>query len=214
MKNAFLLLLLIFGINHAANAQFGGQILDNLKRKTSDKIDEVIDKVADKTEEKVTQKAKKKTGSSSTPSGSQSAPEEEEVAAINTTRSNVSTVKTKEGTPFTNNKRVVTNLVFSETTYDFEPNPNPILNGIGTTLQQKLKGEKLLIKIYQRTSGDDAAKAEEEYMAIKMYLVNRYDLNEDRIYFVTPTTKKAGTNRTIEFILVPESFLYDDVAKY
>lgn len=221
MKNLLLIFILFLGVSFSANAQFGGQILDNLKRKTADKIDQVVDKVADKAEEKVTQKGKKKSDSqskssdeSSESSTQNSSENEEQAAAENAPRANVSTVKTAEGTPFTNNKMLVTNLVFSESTYDFEPNPSTILNGIGATLQQKLKGEKLLIKIYQRTSGDDASKAEEEFMAIKMYLVNRFDLNEDRIYFVTPSTKKAGANRTIEFILVPDSFMYGDAVKY
>ncbi|HEX2627381.1 MAG TPA: hypothetical protein VHM26_00165, partial [Chitinophagaceae bacterium] len=115
---------------------------------------------------------------------------------------------------FTGNKLTLAGLVFNETSFDFDPNPNEKLNAAGAALKQQLKEKKVLIRIYQRNAGDSPEKVEEEYMSMKMYLVNRYDLNEDRIYFICPSAKKAGNDRLVEFILVPASFSQADATKY
>lgn len=222
MKIILLILIGTLLFSSPSQAQFGKDLLNQVKRKAKDKVsqkaDQSVDKAADKAEDAISKKDKKKKEKNSTSvdetvSSSSTTTEETNSESIESKPAS-STQITAEGTPFVNKKLILNTIVFNEKTSEFNPNPNPILNGVGATIQQKIKKEKILIKVYQRSTGDNATNAEEEYMAIKMYLVNRFDLNEDRIYFSTPATKKAGINRTIEFILVPDSFMFDDATKY
>jgi hypothetical protein len=216
----FIACILILG---ESQAQFGKDILkrtkESAKRKASNKVDQKIDQTIDKGIEKtdsiITGKKGDKKNNTAIPdenAGSSEPPAEE--AAPGPQKPAEKTVTTPAGASFTGNKLTVTGLVFNETSFDFDPNPNDKLNAAGASLKQELKEKKVLVKIYQRSSGDTPEKAEEEYMSLKMYLVNRYDLNEDRIYFICPAAKKAGNDRLVEFILVPTSFSQADAGKY
>jgi hypothetical protein len=221
MKSIFLIACVL--LCTASQAQFGKDILkrtkESVKRKANNKVDQKIDGAVDKGIEKTDSilTGKKRNKNNTAIPGedageNNSTPAEEGAPA--TMKPAEKTVTTAPGANFTGNKLVVTDLVFNESSFDFDPNPNDKLNAAGAALKQQLKQKKVLIKIYQRATGDSPAKVEEEYMSLKMYLVNRYDLNEDRIYFICPSAKKTSPDRLVEFILVPASFSQADAAKY
>ncbi len=225
-----ILILFLLSFNMITNAQFGKRLLEQTKesakrkatQKMEQKIDNAIDLGINKTDSVITGKKKKKKkgkeDNADDPTNenkveSNSAGDNPEVPSP-AQQPATSTVTTPEAAIFTDNKLTLPALFYNDVTGSFDPDPNDELNAAGAAIKQQLKTKKILIKVFQKITGDKPSGAEEEYNAIRQYLVNRYGLDEERIFFYTPSAKKDGPLRLVTFVAVPETFKITDAAKY